>query len=365
MKIKRTILAIGVCGALFIGGFAVYAFSYQEKPNTSEEITYVEITADGSANPITEEQKQQFIEEQIAVRIRETLRSFDKIQDCSTNIHIGSEPAAEIRLMLKNGEMLSDSDTQPIVALLMGCVLNLKLENISITDNMDNRYPIIGKQEVIESGNTDQIKPGNTDFEYLLKTQIDQSQDNYLAMYSENDEYLEILKLDTIHYGRFTKPDRHELMAIFKVEDAPHAAGLDRTIAAVYDVESMKIMMQKTFAADIVSIYFLRSFYYGSTTANILFIGSTTYQSHTSYVAECYSLADSDWREIPLPVDNTDNNLAYAITDNAILHIFTLGYPDVLLENGSIAYDALNPEYIYLDSFFWNDRNKIFVKNID
>jgi hypothetical protein len=124
--------------------------------------------------------------------------------------------------------------------------------------------------------------------------------------------------------------------------------------------------MQKTLSGDIVSIYFLRSFYHDptiETTVSVLSIGSTTYQGNTFYKAECYSLADGVWTEIRLPIDNAENNLAFAITDNAILHVFRTEYPEISSINGDIVQDTMRPKYEYISSYFWLEKEKRFAKD--
>ena len=187
------------------------------------------------------------------------------------------------------------------------------------------------------------------DIEYLLKNQIDKNADDYLA--STNDiDYLDILYLDCIHYGSFTAENKNELMAIFKIIGTPHAGGLDQTIAAIYETDSRKIITQKTFAADAVSLYILRDFYrtlfsLPTSTENLLFIGSTTGHGNTCYAAELYSLSSGTWTEKPLPIGNDEGDLTFAVTDNAVLHVFRTGNSEI-------------------SSFFWDGLKKEFVKDL-
>lgn len=186
------------------------------------------------------------------------------------------------------------------------------------------------------------------DLEYILKSQISTDKDDYLELYSVEGDYLEILKLDTIYYGSYTSEDIAEVMAIFKVLGVPHAGGFDRTIVAVYNADSLEIVTQKTFAADAVSIYFLNG--YMNKIKYILVISDDTHNGYSSYNAELYSLWDGTWTAKSMPIDNSDNNLAYAITNDSILHIFKLSY------------EGYEPIYDYIDTFFWNIEE--FVDNI-
>ena len=148
MRINKIILVIGVCGALLICGMTAYAFSSQEKPYKSEERAYDVIPTRGDEEPITDEKRNQALEKHLASRIRDLILSIEKIQDCSVSIHIDSVSVAEIILTLRNNEMLSNSDIQSIALLLRGCIPDIEYENIVITDNLNNLYPINAKSEL-------------------------------------------------------------------------------------------------------------------------------------------------------------------------------------------------------------------------
>ncbi|HHX74193.1 MAG TPA: hypothetical protein GX699_04745 [Firmicutes bacterium] len=64
--------------------------------------------------------------------------------------------------------------------------------------------------------------------EAQLKSQIDLTSDNWM----ESDA--ELLKLQTIQFGSFTKDSSDEFLAIFKTTSSPHVAGLERSIAAIF-----------------------------------------------------------------------------------------------------------------------------------
>jgi hypothetical protein len=142
MKIRKIILAISFCGAIFVGGLAIYAFSNQETPYRSEEITYVEFKPTGNAEPFTDEQKNRILEEHLTTRIKEVILKIGNIEDCIVNIHVRDASVAEIILTIANNEPLSYSDTQSIAKFLKGSVPHLEYENISITDNMNTTYQL-------------------------------------------------------------------------------------------------------------------------------------------------------------------------------------------------------------------------------
>ena len=102
----------------------------------NEEIAHAEIPSEGHSEPITDEQKQQFIEEQIEGRIREAILSFDKIEECSVSIRIGNKSLAEVILSLNDIGVLSESEVQSIAVLIKGIVPDLEDENILISQSV-------------------------------------------------------------------------------------------------------------------------------------------------------------------------------------------------------------------------------------
>lgn len=187
----------------------------------------------------------------------------------------------------------------------------------------------------------------NLSLDEMLTSQIDITSDEFLS--SVPNDYMDMLVLDTIHYGSFTAKDANEMFITFKIKGTPHIAGLDRTITAVYNADTQKIILQKTFVADIVSIYFLPD--NGLGIQDILFLGDVTYQGYTTYMAKLYSLKGEKWELKSLPIENKDKNLAYAITSNRSLHIFKLGY------------NEYGPIFDYIDTFYWDTASGVFVKN--
>lgn len=171
--------------------------------------------------------------------------------------------------------------------------------------------------------------------ERALKSQIDLSQEEQFGSDSKDPSLL--LVLENIQYGSFTKDHSYELLASFRHSSTPpHAAGLDRTIAAVYDVSTLKIRNQKTFAADEVSLYFLQG---ASGRSFILYMGATTYQGITTQVLELWRVDEDHWTSIPVSDQQLDDSYAYALMgDQTLLIIDGLETtaPDII---GSLVWD--------------------------
>lgn len=180
---------------------------------------------------------------------------------------------------------------------------------------------------------------------------IDISADDYLEYYSQENNYSDILRLSDIHYGSFTAADKNEIFALIKIEGVPHAAGLDRTIAAVYDAETLEIITQKTFAADRVSLYFLQG--YDRAIENILFIGDVTYSGFTAYSIELYTLRGGEWAEKPMPFEEGSSN-SYAVTNDFALHVFKLIYEDFYPR----------PVYELEATYFWSVGDEEFMAEL-
>jgi hypothetical protein len=76
--------------------------------------------------------------------------------------------------------------------------------------------------------------------ETKLKAQINKAEDDYLSELSD-EEVGTVLRMQSIHKGSFTETGDSEILAVFRVLSTPHAAGLNRTIAAVYDADTLII----------------------------------------------------------------------------------------------------------------------------
>ncbi len=182
--------------------------------------------------------------------------------------------------------------------------------------------------------------------EEQLIIQINWDADDYLASVEDDSE--DIISLRSIYYGSFSDENSSELMALFKVI-SPHIGGLDRTIAAIYDRDSLKIKSQKSFAADQVSVYLFSS---ASQKNNILFIGETTYQGVSNSQIELYEIVQEKWVSKSVSDVNFEDNYSYAVTDKKLLHVFNTIYDN-----------NMKPTDNYMMTLFWSEQESKFVNS--
>jgi hypothetical protein len=155
--------------------------------------------------------------------------------------------------------------------------------------------------------------------EYLI-SQIDWQADDYLASLGEDEQ--NIISLKSLSYGSFTGDNTSEILCLFHI-DAPHTGGMDRTIAAIYDEDSLKYITKKTFMADDVSLYLFHDIL-GKT--NILYIGETVYQGIASHQIDLIEIQNNDWvskKISDIPLEDSDT---FAVSSDKYLHVFQIEY---------------------------------------
>lgn len=196
------------------------------------------------------------------------------------------------------------------------------------------------------------INSVNTTSEYellsdRLQAQIDRSQDDYLS--SESEKSLnELIRLDSISYGSFTDVGAHEILVLFKVTDIPHAGGLDRTIAVIYDADTYKLKNQKTFVADNVFIQLLEN---ADQRNSILYIGTVTYQGYTTYYIELLQVERDGWLSKDISQERFADNYAFFFSNN-IIQVFELTYSNY------------KPIYNNKYALYWDGLEMIFKKEL-
>jgi hypothetical protein len=180
-----------------------------------------------------------------------------------------------------------------------------------------------------------------------LMQQIDRDQDDYLSAMKDKN-ISELLTFHSITHGSFTESGSSELLVLFKVKDVPHAGGLDRTIAAVYDADTYLLKSQKTFMADHVSIQLLTG---ENQRKYILYIGSVTYQGYTTYSIELFEIEKDGWHSKAVSSETFTENEAFAFT-NDTLQVFNLSY----IDNA--------PVYDYKYTLYWDSVEATFRKEM-
>lgn len=142
----------------------------------------------------------------------------------------------------------------------------------------------------------------------MLDVQIDGEADNFETFFADN--YSQYITLDSIQYGYFTNSNYTEALAIFSSKQASHAEGLGRKIAAIYDVSTGKLQLQKTFSADELSIYVLKSSEVNYSC--LLMTGYTTYDGNIYGTAEFGSVNGGVWNELTIPLSSSGENISYS-----------------------------------------------------
>ncbi len=128
--------------------------------------------------------------------------------------------------------------------------------------------------------------------------------------------------IDQIYYGSFSQKDANslkeanEILVLCKLQNTPHAGGLDRTAGLLLSADSMEVVAYHEFAADKVIINCLHT---NSGENRVLFLGTTTYQGISTQEAQLYAIKDGKW--IELPVSNVDLDKGYLsfVDDNSLI----------------------------------------------
>lgn len=192
---------------------------------------------------------------------------------------------------------------------------------------------------------TDKITIDN--MENLLMSQLDWKADDYLASLEKKQE--DIITMKNLQYGNFSSKDEDEVLVLFHVS-APHVGGLDRSIAAIYNRDTLKIKSQKSFCADHVNIYFFPSeSVYGKD--YILYIGNTIYQGIPSYTIGLYEIQDGEWVTRPITDKDLNSTLSYSVTNNTLLNVMEIDYDEYM-----------KPLYQYKYTLYWDGIAGKFIE---
>lgn len=108
------------------------------------------------------------------------------------------------------------------------------------------------------------------------------------------------IKLGNIYEGDFSGLGQSEILVIFKFYPPFHAAGLDFSVAAIYERKTLKLISQKSFANDECKFDVLRNV---ALKAYLIYSGTTTYQGYSTGTLQLFNLSNN-WEEI-LPQENS------------------------------------------------------------
>lgn len=127
----------------------------------------------------------------------------------------------------------------------------------------------------------------------MLVERLDKASDETISyVYGHSPDNI---KVDRIYGGDFTGAGKNELLVIFKLLDLPHAGGLDCSVAAVYDRETLGLIAQKTFPADECRFDVVRD---NKGRGYLLYSGTTTYQGNSAHALQLFK-PGKDWEQIP------------------------------------------------------------------
>ena len=127
------------------------------------------------------------------------------------------------------------------------------------------------------------------------------------------------IRISEIHEGSFTGSKKSELLVIFKFLGLPHAAGLDYSVAAIFERDTLKWVAQQGFMTDEAQFGLLQD---SKKNNYLLYSGTTTYQGHSTCTLQLLSLKDG-WKEL-LPPDSGINalgSLKFSILENGLVGV--------------------------------------------
>lgn len=194
--------------------------------------------------------------------------------------------------------------------------------------------------------------------ESQLISQISKDADDYLASWNPDNytdpiskDWHDLINMKSLHYGNFTSSEAHEILVLLHV-DAPHVAGLDRTIALIVDADSLNRKMQQTFAADSVSVNLFTD---SIGKDDILVIKSTTNQGISTYSANLFEIKDNEWVTKPVSDENFTDISCFTLLSDGILQVFNVQYNKL---------PKLPPTYEYQYTLFWNPEQAKFIRSV-
>ncbi|OPX44377.1 hypothetical protein CLHUN_16760 [Ruminiclostridium hungatei] len=188
------------------------------------------------------------------------------------------------------------------------------------------------------------LKDGSSISSSELVEKLDRKDETLKYVY---DNLPNDIRISEVHEGSFTGSKKPELLVIFKLLGLPHAAGLDYSVAAVFEKDTLRWVTQQGFMTDEAQFGLLQD---SKKNNYLLYSGTTTYQGHSTCTLQLLSLKD-DWKEL-LPTDNGINslgNLKFSILEKGIIGVLK----PVFEENTVIGWD--NKYYMK-----WNDKTAEF-----
>lgn len=147
------------------------------------------------------------------------------------------------------------------------------------------------------------LKDGSTVSNIDLINNLDITEDTIKYVYYDKPENI---KITNIYEGSFTAKGKQELLIIFKLKGLPHVAGLDFSVAAIYEKGTLDRVSQQAFITDEAQFRLLSD---SNQKKYLLYSGTTTYQGHSTCTLQLMDLT-MNWKQL-LNQDNGFYSGAY------------------------------------------------------
>lgn len=135
--------------------------------------------------------------------------------------------------------------------------------------------------------------------------------------YEDGDISLADISVEEIHCGSFSKKDTKEIFAICNILNAPHVAGLDKSVCILLTVDSLECKAYKEFASDETVINCMQT---GNGIKRILVSETSTYQGISSQDIRLFAIQDNHWIDMPIDaLSDFGEECFYFMTDDTII----------------------------------------------
>jgi hypothetical protein len=188
------------------------------------------------------------------------------------------------------------------------------------------------------------LKDGSSVNSIDLIDRLDKSDESAKYVYDKSPDNI---KVGTVFEGSFSGEGKKELLVIFKFLEMPHAGGIDYSVAAIFERNTLKRLSQKAFVTDEAQFALLTD---NKDRVYLLYSGTTTYQGSSSGSLELLSLWDN-WKN-RLSQDsgiNSDGRYRFELMQNGIVAV----QEPVFIDNVVSGWNKI----FYLK---WNSKNAGF-----
>jgi len=184
---------------------------------------------------------------------------------------------------------------------------------------------VTGKTHPVKPNNIKiTLKGGSTINSNDLIEKLDKTTDETISyVYNISPDNI---KVGNIYEGSFSDTGKNELLIIFKFLQVPHAGGLDFSVAAIYDKQTLNLISQKSFASDECRFDVVKD---AKGLAYLIYSGTTTYQGHSTGTLKLLSLS-KNWEQL-LPQDNSiyaEDKYKFQLLPNGVVSVLEPKFSD-------------------------------------